>query len=57
MLEEGGDLVLLEPSITEYKELARTKVCKMTWAHPAYANGLFIVRDAGVMKAIKLPTQ
>lgn len=57
MLEEGGDLVLVEPNTTEYKELARSKVCRMTWAHPAYANGLFIVRDAGVMKAIKLPAQ
>lgn len=54
MLEEKGNLVLVEPNETEYKELARAKVCGQTWAHPAYAQGLFLVRDNNELKAIKL---
>jgi outer membrane protein assembly factor BamB len=45
MLEEAGDLVLLEPSSREYKELARSKVCGETWAHPALCDGRLYVRD------------
>ncbi|HMP16454.1 MAG TPA: PQQ-binding-like beta-propeller repeat protein, partial [Gemmatales bacterium] len=57
MLEEQGDLVLVEPYPAEYRELSRTKVCSMTWAHPAYAQGLLLVRDARTLKAIRLPVQ
>ncbi len=45
MLEERGDLVLLDPNPKEYRELARAKVCGHTWAHPALANGRLYVRD------------
>jgi outer membrane protein assembly factor BamB len=45
MLEEAGNLVLLEPDPGEYHELARAKVCGETWAHPALANGKLYVRD------------
>jgi outer membrane protein assembly factor BamB len=45
MLEEAGDLVLLDPDPKEYRELARAKVCGETWAHPALANGRLYVRD------------
>jgi outer membrane protein assembly factor BamB len=45
MLEEGGNLVLLDPNPKEYRELARAKVCGHTWAHPAVANGRLYVRD------------
>ena len=45
MLEEAGDLVLIEPSPKEYRELARSKICGATWAHPALANGRLYVRD------------
>ncbi len=46
MLQEGGDLVLLEPNPKAYRELARAKVCGETWAHPALADGRLYVRDA-----------
>jgi outer membrane protein assembly factor BamB len=46
MLEEGGNLVLLDPDPKEYRELARSKICGETWAHPALANGRLYVRDA-----------
>jgi outer membrane protein assembly factor BamB len=55
LLEEAGDLVLLEPSDKEYKELARAKLCGNTWAHPGWANGLFVIRDEKELIAVKLP--
>jgi outer membrane protein assembly factor BamB len=45
MLEEAGNLVLLEPNPKEYRELARSKICGETWAHPALSNGRLYVRD------------
>lgn len=54
MLEEKGNLVMLSPSTESYQELARTPLCQMTWAHPAYADGLFAIRDAKTLKVVKL---
>lgn len=54
MLEEGGDLVLLDGSTEKYGELARAKVCGTTWAHPALANGQLFVRDAKELKCVPL---
>ena len=45
MLEDGGDLILLDPNPKEYRELARSKVCGETWAHPGLSNGRLYVRD------------
>src|SRR5262249_3881626 len=45
MLEEAGNLVLFDPDPKEYRELARSKVCGETWAHPALANSRLYVRD------------
>jgi outer membrane protein assembly factor BamB len=45
MLEEAGSLVLIDPSPLKYQELARSRVCGETWAHPALANGRLYVRD------------
>ena len=45
MLEELGNLVLIDPDPKEYRELARSKVCGEAWAHPAVANGRLYVRD------------
>ena len=56
MLEEAGDLVLLDASAKEYHELARSKVCGKTWAHPAIANGRLYVRDdGGELVCVELP--
>ena len=54
MLEEAGGLVLLDPNSKEYKELARSKVCGETWAHPGLANGRLYVRDAKEVICLKL---
>jgi outer membrane protein assembly factor BamB len=45
MLDDGGTLALFEPDPAGYKELARSKVCGATWAHPALADGRVYLRD------------
>jgi outer membrane protein assembly factor BamB len=45
MLDDDGGLALLDPSPAEYKELARSKICGPTWAHPALVDGRLYVRD------------
>jgi outer membrane protein assembly factor BamB len=46
MLEEAGNLVLLDPDPTKgLPELARARVCGQTWAHPAISNGRIYIRD------------
>lgn len=54
LLEEGGDLVLIEPSPKEYRETCRAKICGTTWAHPAIANGRLYIRDANELVCIEL---
>ena len=44
-LDDGGNLMLLEPNAREYTELARAKVCGETWAHPALSDGKLYLRD------------
>ncbi len=55
MLEEAGDLVLLDANPKEYRELARAKVCGETWAHPALADGRLYVRDKNELICVELP--
>jgi outer membrane protein assembly factor BamB len=45
MLDDKGYLNLFEPDPKEYKELARSKVCGETWAHPALVGGMLYLRD------------
>lgn len=45
ILDDAGNLILLDPNPKEYRELARSKVCGETWAHPALANGKLYLRD------------
>jgi outer membrane protein assembly factor BamB len=55
LLEESGDLVLLDPNPKEYTELSRSKICGDTWAHPAIANGRLYIRDAKELICVELP--
>ena len=50
----ASNLVLLDPDPKQYRELARSKVCGETWAHPALANGRLYVRDAKEVICLKL---
>jgi outer membrane protein assembly factor BamB len=55
MVEEKGDLVLIDPNRKAYTELARTTICGNTWAHPALANGRLYIRDAKELVCVELP--
>jgi outer membrane protein assembly factor BamB len=55
LLEEDGDLVLLQPDATKYQELARSKICGETWAHAAIADGRLYVRDKSDLICVDLP--
>jgi outer membrane protein assembly factor BamB len=54
MLEDGGDLVLMEPNPGAYTEIARSKVCGHTWAHPAVANDKVFLRDDNSLICVNL---
>ena len=54
LLEEAGNLVLLDPNPTEYRELARGSICGKTWAHPALADGRLYVRDDKELVCVEL---
>jgi outer membrane protein assembly factor BamB len=53
----SGDVCLLAPNVKEYQELARSKACGSTWAHPAIANGMIFVRDNKELVALSLGGQ
>lgn len=55
MLDDNGSLSLLEATEKEYKELAKSKVCGVTWAHPALVGGVVYLRDEKNLIAIELP--
>jgi outer membrane protein assembly factor BamB len=55
LLEEPGELVLIDPDVKQYHELARAKVCGKTWAHAALANGRLYLRDDKDLVCIELP--
>ncbi|MDA0812119.1 MAG: PQQ-like beta-propeller repeat protein [Verrucomicrobia bacterium] len=46
MLNDMGELILFKADPTAYTEISRTQVCGKNWCHPAYADGMFVVRDA-----------
>ena len=54
LIEEAGNLVLIDPNPKEYRELARTKICGNTWAHPAVANGRLYIRDNNELVCVQL---
>lgn len=45
MLDDTGHLTLIDPDPKGCRELARSKVCDETWAHPALADGRLYLRD------------
>lgn len=57
MLDDNGRLTLLEPSGKEYKQLAQSKVCGPTWAHPALADGRLFLRDDRELIALELDSK
>jgi outer membrane protein assembly factor BamB len=54
LLDDAGELALLNPDPKGYRELARSKVCGPTWAHPALSDGRLYVRDEKELICLKL---
>jgi outer membrane protein assembly factor BamB len=54
LIEEAGNLVLVDPDPKEYRELARAKICGNTWAHPAIADGRLFIRDNNDLVCVQL---
>jgi outer membrane protein assembly factor BamB len=54
MLDDFGNLTLIDPNEKEFKELARSKVCGATWAHPALSDGCVYIRDEKELLCIHL---
>jgi outer membrane protein assembly factor BamB len=57
MLDDNGYLTLLDSSEKGYRELARSKVCGVTWAHPALVDGVVFLRDEKHLIALALPAK
>jgi len=57
MLDDYGNLTLIDPDPKEYKELAKSKVCGATWAHPALADGRVYLRDEKELICVEVPTK
>lgn len=57
VLTEKGEILLIEASIEEYKEIARIKAIEgKTWNHPVLVDDVFMVRNGEEMAAFKLKT-
>lgn len=54
MLNDMGELILFKADPTAYIEVARMQVCGKNWCHPAYADGILVVRDAKKLTRIDL---
>jgi outer membrane protein assembly factor BamB len=46
VLNDMGEVILLEASPTRYTELGRFQACGKTFSHPAYAHGILYTRDS-----------
>jgi outer membrane protein assembly factor BamB len=53
-LDDASNLILIDPNPKEYRELARSKLCGETWAHPALADGKLYVRDEKELMCVQL---
>jgi len=54
MHDDQGSLHLLAANVREYQELAKSKACGPTWAHPAVAGGRIYVRDGKELICLSL---
>src|SRR5262249_28318473 len=57
MLDDSGNLTLIDPDPKEYKELAKGKVCAATWAQPALSDGRVYLRDDRELICVEVPTK
>jgi outer membrane protein assembly factor BamB len=55
MLDDFGNVSLLDPDPKEFKELAQTKVCGQTWVTPAVSAGKVVLRDEKELICLDVP--
>jgi outer membrane protein assembly factor BamB len=56
VLNDTGEVILLEASPARYTELGRFQACGKTFSHPAYAHGVLYTRDSRELAAWPLQT-
>ena len=54
VLDDAGNLVLLQPGEKDCTELARAKICDGTLVAPALANGKLYARDGKNLTCVQL---
>lgn len=54
VLNDAGEVLLLEADPTRYRELGRFQACGKTFSHPAYADGVLYTRDSRELAAWSL---
>jgi outer membrane protein assembly factor BamB len=54
MLDDFGQLTLIDPNPKEFRQLAQSKVCGATWAHPALSDGRLYLRDEKELICVQL---
>lgn len=57
LLDDAGNLILAEAGRDGYRELARSQVCRGTFANPAFADGRVYVRDDRKLICVELSGQ
>ena len=57
LVDDYGLLRLFKPSREKFQELAVSKLCGATWAHPALSGGTLVIRDEQSLLAVQLPTK
>jgi len=51
VLNDAGEVLLLEANPDQYRELGRFQACGKTFSHPAYADGVLYTRDSRELAA------
>ena len=57
VVDDFGNLRLFRCNREKFDELAASQICGATWAHPALAGGILVIRDELELLAVKLPVK
>jgi hypothetical protein len=54
LLNDAGELILFKADPTAFQQISRVQACGKTWCHPAYADGMLVLRDAKSLVCLDL---
>jgi outer membrane protein assembly factor BamB len=54
LLDDAGNLKLIDPTANDYRELCSAKVCGPTFSNPALSNGRLYVRDDKAVVCVEM---